>query len=160
FGRSKPVSGAEAETTFDVLLRQDPPEHTRVRALVQQAFTPQRVASMEPHTRELARGLINDILARGDQCEFQHDFALPLPSHVMSGLLGVDPSMMNTFQHWANSVFAGPFVAWQIKDPVERDKRLAAIAQDARDMEAYLKTIVESARTIPTQTLTSYIVHA
>src|ERR1700704_2341933 len=91
FARSKPVPGAEAETTFDVLLRQDPPEHTRVRGLVQQAFTPQRVAAMEPHTRELTRGLLDDIMARGDRCEFVHDFALPLPSHVMSGLLGVDP---------------------------------------------------------------------
>src|SRR5215471_13921693 len=123
FGRSKPVPGAEAETTFDVLLRQDPPEHTRVRGLVGQAFTPQRVAAMEPHTRELVRGLLDDIMKRGDQCEFQHEFALPLPSHVMSGLLGVDPSMMDTFQRWANSVFAGPPLAWQIKDEVERNKR-------------------------------------
>ena len=160
FGRSKPVPGAEAETTFDVLLRQDPPEHTRVRGLVGQAFTPQRVAAMEPHTRELVRGLLDDIMKRGDQCEFQHDFALPLPSHVMSGLLGVDPSMMDTFQRWANSVFAGPPLAWQIKDKAERDKRLAEIAQDARDMEAYLRDLVEQVRTTPTQTLTSYVVHA
>jgi cytochrome P450/ferredoxin-NADP reductase len=160
FARSKPVPGAEAETTFDVLLRQDPPEHTRVRGLVQQAFTPQRVAAMEPHTRELVRGLLDDIMARGDTCEFQHDFALPLPSHVMSGLLGVNPSMMDTFQHWANSVFAGPPLAWQIKDTAKRDKRLAEIAQDARDMDAYLKDLVASVRKTPTQTLTSYVVHA
>jgi cytochrome P450/ferredoxin-NADP reductase len=160
FGRNKPVPGAEAETTFDVLLRQDPPEHTRVRGLAQQAFTPQRVAAMEPHTRELVRGLLDDIMARGDWCEFQHDFALPLPSRVMSGLLGIDPSMMDTFQHWANSVFAGPPVAWQIRDTAARDKRLADIAQDARDMEAYLREVVAATRKSPTQTVTSYIVQA
>jgi cytochrome P450/ferredoxin-NADP reductase len=160
FARSKPVPGAEAETTFDVLLRQDPPEHTRVRGLVQQAFTPQRVAAMEPHTREIVRGLLDEIMARGDRCEFQHDFALPLPSHVMSGLLGVDPSMMDTFQHWANSVFAGPPLAWQIRDSSERDRRLAAIAQDAHDMEAYLKELVAETRNSPTRTLTSYVIQA
>jgi cytochrome P450 len=160
FGRSKPVPGAEAETTFDVLLRQDPPEHTRVRGLVGQAFTPQRVAAMEPHTRELVRNLIGDIMAHGDQCEFLHAFALPLPSHVMSGLLGVDPSMMDTFQHWADSVFAGPPLAWQIKDTTQRDKRLAEIAQDARDMEAYLKDLIDRVRKTPAQTVTSYMVHA
>jgi cytochrome P450/ferredoxin-NADP reductase len=160
FGRSKPVPGAEAETTLDVLLRQDPPEHDRVRALVGQAFTAQRIAAMEPHTREVARGLIDDVMARGDQCEFLHDFALPLPSHVVSGLLGVDPSMMDTFQRWGNSALAGPPVAWQIKDEAERNKRLAEIAQDARDMEAYLKDLVAQVRKTPSQTLTSYVVHA
>jgi cytochrome P450/ferredoxin-NADP reductase len=160
FARSKPVPGAEAETTFDVLLRQDPPEHTRVRGLVQQAFTPQRVAAMEPHARELVRGLLDAIMARGDRCEFVHDFALPLPSHVMSGLLGVDPSMMDTFQHWANSVFAGPPLAWQIQDPVARDKRLAEIARDAHDMEDYLKARVDEARKAPKQNLVSYVVNA
>ena len=52
FERSKPVPGAEEETKIDTLLREDPPKHTRVRALMQQAFTPERVAAMEPHTRK------------------------------------------------------------------------------------------------------------
>jgi cytochrome P450 len=77
FGRSQPVSGAEDETKFDVLLSQDPPEHVLVRALVGQAFTPQRGATMEPHTRELVRGLLDDIMAHGDQCDFEHALALP-----------------------------------------------------------------------------------
>ena len=40
FARSCPVPGAEEETKIDTLLREDPPKHTRVRALMQQAFTP------------------------------------------------------------------------------------------------------------------------
>ena len=51
FARSQPVPGAEEETKIDTLLREDPPKHTRVRTLMQQAFTPQRVAAMEPHTQ-------------------------------------------------------------------------------------------------------------
>ena len=79
FERSKPVPGAEEETKIDTLLREDPPQHTRVRALMQQAFTPERVAAMEPHTREITRKLIDDILAKGAECDFLHGFALPLP---------------------------------------------------------------------------------
>lgn len=160
FGRSRPVPGAEAETTFDVLLRQDPPEHTRIRGLVQQAFTPPRIAAMEPHCRELVRGLLDQIMARGNACEFQHDFALPLPSRIMSGLLGVDPDMMDTFHHWATTVFSGPPLAWQIKDQAERDKRLAQIARDAHDMDDFLRLRMEEARTSPKQDLTSYVANA
>jgi cytochrome P450 len=102
--RNVPVPGAEEETKIDTLLREDPPKHTRVRALMQQAFTPQRVAAMEPHTQEITRKLIDDIMAAGNECDFLHRFALPLPSTVMSGLLGVDSSMMETFARWAGSM--------------------------------------------------------
>jgi integrase len=54
FEHGEPVPRAEEETKIDTLLREDPPKHTRVRALMQQAFTPQRVAAMEPHTRDIA----------------------------------------------------------------------------------------------------------
>ena len=53
FAHSMPVPGAEEETKIDTLLREDPPKHTRVRALMQQAFTPERVAAMESHTRDI-----------------------------------------------------------------------------------------------------------
>src|SRR5215469_2870352 len=42
FEHSMPVPGAEEETKVDTLLREDPPRHTRVRALMQQAFTRSR----------------------------------------------------------------------------------------------------------------------
>jgi cytochrome P450/ferredoxin-NADP reductase len=160
FDRSRPVPGAEAETTFDTLLWQDPPEHTRVRRLVQQAFTPERVEAMEPHTRDVARSLLDKIMARGNECEFHRDFAMPLPSYVMSGLLGVDTAMMDTFNHWAYSTFHGPRLAWEVKDPSERDKRLAEIARDAHDMEAYLRERVQYARTSPKPNLITYVVRA
>src|ERR1700745_3027033 len=40
FPLGRPIPGAEAETTLPTLIREDPPKHTRVRSLVQQAFTP------------------------------------------------------------------------------------------------------------------------
>src|SRR5689334_25442273 len=43
FPLGRPIPGAEAETTLTTLIREDPPKHTRVRSLVQQAFTPERV---------------------------------------------------------------------------------------------------------------------
>ena len=122
FAHSQPVPGAEEETKIDTLLREDPPKHTRVRALMQQSFTPQRVAAMEPHTREITRKLIDEILAGGNACDFLHQFTLPLPSTVMSGLLGVEASMMETFARWADSMM-GANTAHAIKDEAARQKR-------------------------------------
>ena len=159
FARSLPVPGAEEETKIDTLLREDPPKHTRVRTLMQQAFTPQRVAAMEPHTRDITRKLIDDIMAGGNECDFLHQFALPLPSAVMSGLLGVDSSMMETFARWANSMM-GANTAHAIKDESARQKRYQEIARDAKDMEAFLRERIEERRKSPQQDLITYLIQA
>ncbi len=159
FQHTNPIPGAEEETKIDTLLREDPPKHTRVRTLMQQAFTPQRVAAMEGHTRDIARKLIEDILAQGNECEFMHQFALPLPSTVMSGLLGVDPSMAETFKRWADSMMGGS-TAHAIKDEAARQARYKELATDAIDMDAYLKTILEERKKSPQHDLTSYLIEA
>ena len=159
FERSPPVPGAEEETKIDTLLREDPPKHTRVRALMQQAFTPERVAAMEPHTRDITRKLIDDIMAGGNECDFLHQFALPLPSTVMSGLLGVDASMMETFARWASSMM-GANTAHAIKDEAARQKRYEELARDAKDMEAFLLERMEERRKSPQQDLITYLIQA
>jgi cytochrome P450/ferredoxin-NADP reductase len=158
FAHSMPVPGAEEETKIDTLLREDPPKHTRVRTLMQQAFTPQRVAAMEPHTRDITRKLIDGIMAGGNECDFLNQFTLPLPSTVMSGLLGVDSSMMETFARWANSMM-GANTAHAIKDEAARQKRYQEIARDAKDMEVFLAERIEE-RKSPQQDLITYLIQA
>ena len=159
FAHSPPVPGAEEETKIDTLLREDPPKHTRVRALMQQAFTPQRVAAMEPHTRDITRKLIDDIMAGGNECDFLHQFALPLPSTVMSGLLGVDASMVETFARWASSMM-GANTAQAIQDEAARQKRFQELARDAKDMEAFLLERIAERRQSPQQDLITYLIQA
>ncbi len=57
----KPHSWVVALPTLDLSQTDMTAEHTRVRRLVQQAFTPQRVAAMEPHTREIVRRLLGEM---------------------------------------------------------------------------------------------------
>src|SRR5499427_6866860 len=159
FAHSMPVPGAEEETKIDTLLREDPPKHTRVRALMQQAFTPERVAAMESHTRDITRTLIDGIIAGGNECDFLHQFALPLPSTVMSGLLGVDSSMMETFARWAKSMM-GADTAHAIQDEAARQQRYQEIARDAKDMEAFLKERMDERRKSPQQDLITYLIQA
>ena len=65
------------------------PMHGRMRALVSRGFTPRRVAELEPRIREIARGYLADIVARGDEFDFIEDFAGKLPMDVISELIGV-----------------------------------------------------------------------
>ncbi len=66
----------------------DPPRHGQLRALVNRAFTPRRVAGLEPRIRALARSLVDDFIERGS-CDLVEHFSGPLPATVIAELLGV-----------------------------------------------------------------------
>ncbi|GAB4210567.1 MAG: cytochrome P450 [Roseiflexaceae bacterium] len=87
--RGGKVDPADPSTgSLETLVDQDPPRHRQMRALMLQAFTPRAVARMEPHIRELAHELIDQVIDRGAMDVVQA-LAVPLPLLVITGLLGV-----------------------------------------------------------------------
>jgi cytochrome P450 len=81
--------------------RLDPPDHTRLRRLVQQTFTPRRVAALEPWIRKIAVDLIEAFPS--GQVDLLTAYALPLPITVIAQLLGIDPAERSDFRHWADT---------------------------------------------------------
>ncbi|WP_237108319.1 cytochrome P450 [Nonomuraea sp. MG754425] len=79
----------------------DDPEHGRLRRMVTSAFTVRRVEAMRPATQRIADRLIDDLLAGPRPADLVEAFALPLPSLVISNLLGVPYDDHEFFQ--ANS---------------------------------------------------------
>jgi cytochrome P450 len=71
------------------LLNTDPPEHTRLRPLVQKAFTPRRAGQLRPRTKEIAADLLDELTARGDVVDLLGGYARPLPITVICELLGI-----------------------------------------------------------------------
>jgi cytochrome P450 len=84
---SRPFPGETAGV--HALLNTDPPDHTRLRRLLQKAFTPRRAARLRPRTEEIAAGLLDELAARGDVIDLLGGFARPLPITVICDLLGV-----------------------------------------------------------------------
>lgn len=90
---------AEAAELRPQMIYMDPPDHTALRALVSRAFTPKRVADLEPRVRAVADELLGRMASAG-HCELVHDFASPLPSTIMSDLIGVPDEHREAFQSW------------------------------------------------------------
>ena len=84
-GRSRP---SEATGVYAHMLHADPPDHTRLRRLVQKVFTPRR-AAMRPRAEEIAAGLLGEMAARGDVIDLLDAYARPLPIAVLCELLGI-----------------------------------------------------------------------
>lgn len=85
------------------MLRADPPEHTRLRALAHQAFTPRLVNGMREHIQLIADDLLDAAEPHG-RMDLIADFAFPLPVTVICELLGVPPDDAPKFRVWSNAL--------------------------------------------------------
>lgn len=84
-----------------MIIFMDPPRQTRFRRLVSKAFTPARIAALEPLIRRLADELLDEMVPRrgGD---FIADFAARLPIEVISTLVGVPPADRDQVRRWTD----------------------------------------------------------
>jgi len=88
-----------------MLIFTDPPDHTRMRNLVNRAFTPKMIADLEPRIREITDQLIDAMAARGET-DLIADFAIPLPVTIIAEMLGVDPAHKDDFKRWSDWIVA------------------------------------------------------
>ncbi len=107
-GSQVEVINAEGDIapTSGALIAHDPPEHTRQRNIVSRAFTPRRIAQIEPKIRKNAEELFARFEGRG-HCDLMEEFANPLPVSVIADLLGLDRERRDDFKRWSTALIVG-----------------------------------------------------
>ncbi|MGY6496718.1 MAG: cytochrome P450 [Microcella sp.] len=91
-------------TAYSGLSARVPPEHTRIRAIAQRAFTPRRFKVLEPTIRENTQKSIEAMLAdESGTGDFLAAVAYDIPTITILTLLGVDPSLVPTYKRWSDS---------------------------------------------------------
>jgi cytochrome P450 len=89
----------------DVLFGVDPPEHTRQRQMIMPSFTLRRTARLRPDIQRIVTEKLDDMVASGQPADLVSQFAQPVPSMVMSLLLGVPYSDHEEFETPARKLF-------------------------------------------------------
>ncbi|WP_405820451.1 cytochrome P450 [Streptomyces sp. NBC_00838] len=141
------IPGERGAELMTHLLNIDPPDHTRLRRLVSQAFTPRRVAEFAPRVQELTDGLIDAFAAKGE-ADLIHDFAFPLPIYAICDLLGVPREDQDDFRDWAGMMIrhgGGP---------------RGGVARSVRKMRGYLAELIHRKRDAPGDDLISGLIRA
>jgi cytochrome P450 len=95
------------------MLNADPPDHTRLRRLVQKAFTPGRVAGLRPRIEAITASLLDAMEAAreadpaGDGAiDLITEFAFPLPMTVICELLGIPDGDREEFKTWSQVILS------------------------------------------------------
>jgi cytochrome P450 len=83
----------------------DPPEHTRLRRLVSRVFTPRAISAYRHRIEHFTRKLLDDLAPSGAM-DLIDDFARPLPTLVITEMLGVPYEDGELWEKWANAVHA------------------------------------------------------
>jgi pimeloyl-[acyl-carrier protein] synthase len=137
------------------MLFQDPPDHTRLRALVSRAFTPRVVEVMRPHIQEIVDGLLNRV-GGARAMDVIEDLAYPLPVTVICEMLGVPAADQDIFKTWstdiARSLDAAILPADSDAIPRGRDARLG--------LADYFRSLIATRRKDPKPDLLSALIAA
>jgi cytochrome P450 len=129
------------------LLNMDPPNHTRIRKLVSQAFTPRRAQSMRPRIQQTADALLDGLAGRAE-ADLVADYAAILPVTVISDLLGVPEADRADFRSWTDTMVVPP----------QGDRAAAARAVGA--IHGYLERLLAAKRAEPADDLLSALIAA
>lgn len=104
------------------LLGLDPPDHTRLRSLAGQAFTPRRIKDLEPRIQAITRQLLEPARLDGGM-DFMPGFAVPLPVIVVCELLGVPAEERDEFREWSVDFMRGIDAATTNDEARQRQER-------------------------------------
>ncbi len=103
-GEDQPVDPAIEDAR--PFLFMDPPDHTRLRGLVNKAFTPRVVERMRENVQAIVDELVESVAAKGE-IEVIEDLAYPLPVRVICEMLGVPAEDHAQFREWSHAVARG-----------------------------------------------------
>ena len=149
FGREEPPAWhAPFHDLNDAgMLDLEPPDHTRLRRLVQRAFTPRTVEAMRPRIQSIVDALVERLDGSGE-FDLIADFAEPLPVSVIAELLGVPEADRHLLRPWSNDIC----LMYELAPSDDAQHRsVAASAAFA----AYLRDLVAERRARPRDDLIS-----
>ena len=135
----------------------DPPDHTRLRALVAGAFTPRRIESLRHDITSIAGRLLDDLAAEvagnGQPIDIIERFAYPLPIIVICQMLGIPTGDHDRFRRWSLALTKSvdPGV---LRSPADD----AAIERATAELNEYTAELLRDRRNHPTDDLLSDLI--
>lgn len=134
------------------LVSLDPPDHTRQRKLVNKAFTPRLIASLEPRTRALVNRLNAD-LRNKKTFDLMDSFAVPLPAMVIADLLGAEPERWDDFKVWTLDMTLA-------MSGEQTEERRRETQRSLGALQAYVQQLIDARRRQPKDDLISALIQA
>ncbi|OKI62386.1 cytochrome P450 family protein [Micromonospora sp. CB01531] len=134
--------GPNSEGLNKNMLNSDPPEHTRLRRIISQAFAPRRIEALRPRVAQIVDGLLDRIVPQG-RAELMHEFAIPLPMMVICELLGIPEADHGRVLDWTQVIRT----SGSSRRPPQEER--AAVQEAQLKLHDYLVDLMQAKRAHP-----------
>jgi cytochrome P450 len=134
----------------------DPPRHTKLRALISQAFTPRSITNLEPRIRELVQSLLAAVIDHGEM-DLAEDFSIPLPMMVISEMLGIPAEDRPQFQRWNDIILD---MSYTVPGGVGETRVIDEFRKATVEMNEYLGRLLLQRKSDPKDDLLTRLLHA
>lgn len=135
-----------------ILLNMDPPEHTRVRQIVQRGFTPRAIRALEERLRARAHAIVASARARTGPFDFVTQVACELPLQAIAELIGVPQEDREKIFDWSNKMIAYDDPEYAITEQVG--------AESATEIIAYAMNMAADRKQCPAHDIVTQLVAA
>ena len=149
---SRPKLASLCEYMSRWMSMKDPPDHTRLRGLVNKAFTSRSVDEMTPRIREISQNLIAD-LGDGGRADLVGQFAYPLPATVICEMLGIPSDEQTQFRQWSSDIVAFSAGSGLLLEEVSASAQESQLA-----LVEYCRRIIDRRRRQPQDDLISRLI--
>lgn len=145
----------EQSPIMDTVLFSDPPEHRRLRSVVDELFRPNAVTDLAPRIEEITTDLLDEALSGGEM-DIVDDLAYPMPVIVIAEMLGVPADDRGQFKEWSDALVARPKARTEeaIREFQERQERVL------KELSEYFTGMIERRRADPHDDLITAILQA
>lgn len=138
------------------MLGQNPPAHTRLRSLVNQAFTPRIIRGLEPRLREVANELLDAALEK-EEVDFVAAMTYPLPVIAIAEILGVPAEDRDQFKGWSDAAVEDLGNGLFVPPGPERLQKMGRLMKEMGD---YFSRLADERRRQPREDLLTGLVQA
>jgi cytochrome P450 len=153
FASRRPAVRAVADVLGHWLVFRDPPDHDRLRGLLQASFTPKQLASSRERIQATADALLDRVAARGAM-EFIRDVAFPLPATVIAGLIGAPAEDLEAIKTWSDRLAA------YLGGAVDERDNFAEASAGVAGLVDYFRTLLRERERAPRDDLASLMLRA
>ncbi|GAQ65861.1 cytochrome P450 [Streptomyces scabiei] len=135
-----------------ILLNMDPPEHTRVRQIVQRVFTPRAIRALEDNLRHRALTIAREAGAHAEPFDFVTEVACELPLQAIAELIGIPQEDRIRIFEWSNRMISYDDPEYAITEEVGQ--------QSAMELIAYAMNMAADRKQCPAKDIVTTLVAA
>jgi cytochrome P450 len=142
-------ANAGPDFSTSTMLKADPPDHTRLRSLANEAFKPKYINQLRGRIEEITNQLLDEVQPAG-KMDLISEFAFPLPITVICEMFGVPASDHKKFSKWSTDIITSGIL----------NSETPTLGPEFMQLAGYIRGLIDDHRKSPREDVITQLISA